>query len=263
MAAGFPIIFSPRLWTPAGVSKSLWLDGIDATTITLNGTTVSKWSDKSGNARDATQTTAANQPIYQSSGINGRPALQWDGSLRFLTTPAFAIASNRQFAMFVAVNMNNADGYKRILDNRTSYMQGYLGSDLSNTNPSFLAMAGISSGISGSTIASYLGNSVVSSVFGTDEVGANVIRVFANGNAGNSLSGNTAPLATSGMVIGAQSSLQAPGFWSGNIGEVIMIDGNVSQSLRQKIEGYLAWKWGTVSTLVSNHPYKNSPPYAP
>jgi hypothetical protein len=28
----------------------------------------------------------------------------------------------------------------------------------------------------------------------------------------------------------------------------------------EKAEGYLAWKWGLVNKLPSNHPYKNSPP---
>jgi hypothetical protein len=48
-----------------------------------NGT-VSKWYDQSGNARNAAQTTVANQPQIVSSGSvileNGKPALQFDGS---------------------------------------------------------------------------------------------------------------------------------------------------------------------------------------
>lgn len=65
MAAGFPIVFGGgRLWTPELLSTALWLDATDASTITLNGTTVSQWNDKSGNGRNATQSTAANQPTY-------------------------------------------------------------------------------------------------------------------------------------------------------------------------------------------------------
>jgi hypothetical protein len=48
-----------------------------------NGT-VSKWYDQSGNARNAAQTTVANQPQIVSSGSvildNGEPALKFDGS---------------------------------------------------------------------------------------------------------------------------------------------------------------------------------------
>jgi hypothetical protein len=53
-----------RLWTPAQLTTALWLDAADASTITLNGATVSQWNDKSGNARNAVQATTAYQPLY-------------------------------------------------------------------------------------------------------------------------------------------------------------------------------------------------------
>lgn len=49
-------------WTPAQISTALWLDAADSSTVTLNGSTVSQWNDKSGNGRNAVQATAANQP---------------------------------------------------------------------------------------------------------------------------------------------------------------------------------------------------------
>lgn len=67
MATGFPIIFGGGArgpWTPAQLQTALWLDAADASTVTLNGSTVSQWSDKSGNGRNATQSTAASQPAY-------------------------------------------------------------------------------------------------------------------------------------------------------------------------------------------------------
>jgi hypothetical protein len=44
------------------------------------------------------------------------------------------------------------------------------------------------------------------------------------------------------------------------IGEIICIDGVVSTVEREKIEGYLAHKWGLATNLPSNHPYKTSAP---
>jgi hypothetical protein len=61
------------LWTPAQLATALWLDAADATTITLNGVSTSQWADKSGNGRNATQATAANQPTY----VTGQNLLQW------------------------------------------------------------------------------------------------------------------------------------------------------------------------------------------
>jgi hypothetical protein len=70
-------------WTPADLSdKALWLDAADAGTITLNGSTVSQWDDKSGNSRNFAQATGANQPAYPASpstdrATSCRPATRW------------------------------------------------------------------------------------------------------------------------------------------------------------------------------------------
>uniref|UniRef100_UPI003BA6F553 hypothetical protein n=1 Tax=Roseateles sp. TaxID=1971397 RepID=UPI003BA6F553 len=45
-----------RLWTPAQVLPSLWLDGADLSTLSMSGSSVTQWRDKSGNARHATTT---------------------------------------------------------------------------------------------------------------------------------------------------------------------------------------------------------------
>jgi hypothetical protein len=50
---------------------------------------ITTWYDQSGNARNATQTTAANQPLVYSSGSvvtqNSKPSIQGDGTNYFLT----------------------------------------------------------------------------------------------------------------------------------------------------------------------------------
>jgi hypothetical protein len=47
--------------------------------------------------------------------------------------------------------------------------------------------------------------------------------------------------------------------FDGLIGEIIIIN-SVENTVRQKVEGYLAHKWGIESELPSDHPYKNSAP---
>jgi hypothetical protein len=56
------------VWTPANLGEdiALWLDATDSSTITLNGSNVSQWSDKSNNNRHAIQGTATLQPTYDS-----------------------------------------------------------------------------------------------------------------------------------------------------------------------------------------------------
>ena len=46
---------------------------------------------------------------------------------------------------------------------------------------------------------------------------------------------------------------------AGHTGETIIIE-DVSEETRQKMEGYLAWKWGLEMNLPSGHPYEFAPP---
>jgi hypothetical protein len=48
--------------------------------------------------------------------------------------------------------------------------------------------------------------------------------------------------------------------WSGLMGEVAVFDEVLSSTNREKMEGYLAHKWGLEGLLDSGHPYKASPP---
>ena len=74
----------------------LWLDGADESTITFDSTTkkVSAWADKSTAGRDATQSTSNNQPVYNSSGLNGKGSIDFpgdrDGSLGGVLDNAFS-----------------------------------------------------------------------------------------------------------------------------------------------------------------------------
>ena len=72
-------------WTPAEITTALWLDAADAATITLNGSAVSQWSDKSGNARHVLQAAAEKQPTRIATGV------QFDGSNDVLACASWAV----------------------------------------------------------------------------------------------------------------------------------------------------------------------------
>jgi hypothetical protein len=52
----------------------------------------------------------------------------------------------------------------------------------------------------------------------------------------------------------------ANGYMDGAIGEVIFLNERPDEGTRQKIEGYLAHKWGLTANLPSEHPYKTGAP---
>jgi hypothetical protein len=72
---------------------------------------VQTWYDQSGNGRNATQTTAANQPQIVSSGSviseNGKPSLQFDGSNDSLNFNGLVYTTNTVFATAVFLQNNS------------------------------------------------------------------------------------------------------------------------------------------------------------
>jgi hypothetical protein len=83
---------------------------------------------------------------------------------------------------------------------------------------------------------------------------------------GSPSSGSTSNTATSSVAtcIGAVDTNNANGF-NGDIAEIVVVHEALSTGDRQKLEGYLAHKWGLTGNLPGaspgpEHPYKNSPP---
>lgn len=71
-------VLSALNFTPLHLNPQLWLDASDDSTITLSGSSVSQWNDKSGNGRNVAQGTAAYQPA--TSTRNGKTVIDFDGS---------------------------------------------------------------------------------------------------------------------------------------------------------------------------------------
>ena len=57
-------------FVPSDLAPLLWLDASDSSTVTLSGSLVSQWSDKSGNNNHATQTNSSYMPTYSSNILN-------------------------------------------------------------------------------------------------------------------------------------------------------------------------------------------------
>lgn len=74
-------VFSPLQITGC----TLWLDAQDVSTITRDGSNlVSQWNDKSTSGLNMAQATGSFQPTFTTSGINGKSAIDFDGTDNFL-----------------------------------------------------------------------------------------------------------------------------------------------------------------------------------
>jgi hypothetical protein len=87
--------------------------------------------------------------------------------------------------------------------------------------------------------------------------------VWVNGSAAGSntsfqTSGNTSATNSQAWNIGATGANLNPHL--GRIGEIILCNTALGTSDRQKLEGYLAHRWGLTSLLPGGHPYKTTAP---
>jgi len=198
---------------------ALWLDAADRYTLTLSGSNVTTWSDKSGNGRNA---SGGVSPTYSSNGV------QFSGS-SFLTTTAPAGSNNASY--FIVFNPTSPSTANALIGgNVLSTAVIYLNASTLTfgdwntavaTNPTTI-LAGIT----------YISSGIASS--GTLSLGIN----------GGSLTSGSATFSGSGtLTIGAgftDNRLK----YSGAIYEIIAYSSTLTTSQRQQVEGYLSWKWG-------------------
>jgi len=250
--------FAPN-WTPAQFSNlALWLDAADASTITLNGSTVSQWRDKSGNARHASQGIAAIQPAYTVNGLNGKPVITLTQDE--LAVPNLVLTGTGWDAFVVATRASTSNSFARLLSLRESGKAN----DFNNAGSWIpIYLDGSSSNIG--TYQNGSGSSLFNSTFGVpyiinSQLLANSLVFTVDGQAVGVKNASFDLNTTDGLLIG-QSLQSLDENWDGILGEVIFAR-DLQTADRQRLEGYLAWKWGLEANLPAGHPFKNTPPTA-
>lgn len=262
------------LWTPAQLtSLALWLDAEDTSSLMLNGSTVSQWNDKSGNGNHVSNATASTQPTYLATGYNGKPTLSFtstnleflfkDGVVNFSAQNDLTIAAVFEFfqpAQFWDMiagwrSAPNSSGGGRgvpILQGMNQDAQiGYHNTDLVDSRikvdvTSRLGKKIATLGRSGGTIGNGGSATVTCTGFSQATYQTDATQTWISDNA-------------TGFQIGGR---QQGGTQYGDkyISEVIGLNAKLNDSDRQKLEGYMAWKWGLEAELPAGHPYKLFPP---
>lgn len=240
----------------------LWFDAADASTITLNGSTVSSWRDKSANAYSVIQPTSANQPTYSTNLLNGLPGIQLSQTTHLYqigsNIPNFSSSASTTVIM-VAKNGSTlpANGWNIV---NTMWFTG-------NTNgPTYRYHLSFAIGTTNG-VALYTGPSSTQ-VGQTTAVslGSNALIGFTLSSSGNSInvngtltnySGSSAPSANNGIwfLFGdARNNISQYHVSDINVYEFLGFSSALSTTDRQNVEGYLAQKWGLTANLPAGHP---------
>ena len=82
----------------------------------------------------------------------------------------------------------------------------------------------------------------------------------ANGKQGTTTTGATLNTGTTRARIGASTATTAAQIWNGALGAQFELSDTATLSEIQKVEGWLAWTYGSVGTLDAGHPYKYARP---
>jgi len=246
------------LWTPASITTALWLDANDSSTIHDTGGLVDKWDDKSGNG-DNVISSGINRPTTSSTTINGLNTIQFIsttiGAGDSFDVPSLSLTSE---GCAIAVYEPDVAG--------SGYGFGY-------------TLWGRASGGGGQHVDIWSGASYPA-LFRDDRPNIGNIGVPDSGvsmlawngdpstaydgrlNGSATYSSNTSYTADADITntISKIGVTHPNYYFNGKLAEMIVLPAYQTDAQIQKIEGYLAHKWGIEANLPAGHTYKSSPP---
>ena len=238
----------------------VWLDAADHSTIfedanfnTSATTSVGGWKDKSGKNRHITQSNQAYKPSLnaKSIGLNGSQYL-------FNTSPF--MYDRGSIEVFVVASGNTQSDKRIISEGSSSNNNPVYAFQTTNQNPhNRLAVYFRNSANSVMQSQSALSSDVAMDgsfkILNWKDTGSQIMARVNGGNPGSASYTRSGTMGTDRFCVGGvlRSSF-AEGF-TGNIKEIIILS-PTTDSERQKLEGYLAHKWGLTTSLPITHPFK-------
>ena len=249
------------LWTPEQALKRVWYDASDTTTITASGNDVSQIADLSGfDAHSISQVS----PKTGTRTIGGLNVLDFDYGDWMSCTSNFSTPDSGEMMVFMVAQpdarsrelfQDSLFALKKSTDNAV-----WIGIfPYSTTEFNGLTVFRSSDGIWGDPYQNPPHNGP--SIYGFDKRPTGGFVSYVDG---------TDVYPDMGLDEWVEQSLDI--IWLGRspylqvtymdfaMGEFLVVP-KVDLNTRQKIEGYLAWKWGLVANLPASHPYKLKPPY--
>jgi hypothetical protein len=195
---------------------------------------IREWKDKSGNENHATQTTTDDQPTITTSGMSGKSGLDFDNDK--LSIPEIDMVGKTLFA---------------VIQPDTSQIQQILSHSSTNVQ---LRLSGSNQLQYASASPLYTNETASTGTLANNQI--SIVSFILNNTLGFSINGT---FQDSGVSKGSSGSSTFDQFgthgasserFDGKMGEIMIID-SVSSTDRQKVEAYLAYKWGLTGSRWS------------
>ncbi|HEY0908140.1 MAG TPA: Ig-like domain-containing protein [Candidatus Paceibacterota bacterium] len=243
VTAAISSIFSPIAFAagPAGVESGLefWFSADSGAkdsggNAAADNEQIETWEDQSANNRDATR--SAGSAVYSENGLNFNPTLNFtDG--RYQASDTGLVSGSGDRSIFVVASADSG-GWRYVLGAGT--FGGGAGFDFghnSNSASVFITTHSSQEAITGS----WTPYGTARLAYGA--VNGGPLYIAVNGSVPVQGSGGNVNTSLSGSVkIGSNS--RGDEYWDGNISEVIYYDRLVTATERQRINSYLALKYG-------------------
>lgn len=242
-------------FTPASLSRcQLWLDGLDPAgtrVIPADGSTVTTWIDKSGNANHG---TGNGTPTYVSNG-----GINFDGSSYFSNTAFKMTFANRSMFFVMKETTRTNASVLSFIPTPSNQHDYFVQSGITfNTDGGFQTFGYWYGGPLGYQYRMGDPTLLPRGIY-NDNMNTVVGSGYVNGsNAANKTAIYSATTCSGYVVAGRwyqDQGVPAGGKLNGVIYEIIAYDRGLTNSERQQVEGYLAWKWNLNSSLPTSHPF--------
>ena len=237
-------------WTPAEVSPTLWLDASDTSTI-IGSPSVDTIQDKSGNGYHFND-RGGQKPETGVDVINGNNVLTFtsDGLYRedAVNEPPITIDTN----FFMVLSEDAANTQYRLYSSATSR---YMLEGADSTNISLKTYNSGGTLYTAST-SLRLDTDTPTLLDITRSTADN--KVYFNKNGGDETAEATLgatdleTVTTNAHLLNHNNGSR----WTGKFCEFIIVNGTMTTEEKQKMQGYLAHKWGLQNSLPLDHPYK-------
>jgi len=261
---------STASWSPSDLADLFAWYKSDAITGLSDGDPVSTWADSSGNGYDLTA-SGTDRPSYQTNTLNSLAVVEFNATHWLAASTAADwkfLHDSTGSSVFVVLRLTRSDRMAIMWTGPFSSVKvGWtLCSDTVKQAYNLIRGSGSWTVLNKSSTNTLLANNdylvgVVDDPGNATASSRSSIRVDGGTAITNNTSSGTPSTADpdSPLTLGRVGDSSMDGM-EGYMAEVVICDAVLSSTNREKLEGYLAHKWGLESNLPSTHPYKSSAP---